>query len=368
MTTASASIETAAIALRFGETRAVDGVSLAVPAGAFFALLGPSGCGKTSLLRLVAGLERPDAGTIRIGGRTVAGPEVFVEPGARGLGMVFQSYALWPHMTVAGNVAFGLDRLPRRDRAHRVAEALRTVGLEGFGGRRPHELSGGQRQRVALARSLASRPALILLDEPLANLDAHLRQMMLAEFRRIHGQSGTTFVFVTHDQDEAMAIASLVGVMDRGRMEQVAPPREIFERPATPVVARFVGSGRTLPVTALSAEGGRVAVRLGDRVVTIPGVAAPGPAWLCLRARDLAPDEGRPDFHARVIDQRFDGGDQVLALLPEGIDQGEPLEMRVSAPVAPGTVVAIRLRSGWVLPRGEDRPELAAGAVAAWRA
>ena len=354
-----ASIETSHLRLAFGATHAVDGITMEVPSGAFFALLGPSGCGKTTLLRLIAGLERPDAGTIRIAGEQVAGPGRFVEPGARGLGMVFQSYALWPQMTVAGNVAFGLNRLPADERARRIEEALTTVGLAHAAGRRPHELSGGQRQRVALARSLAARPALILLDEPLANLDAHLRQSMLAEFRRIHRASGTTFVFVTHDQNEAMAIASLVGVMDRGRMEQIAPPEVLFDRPATPMVARFVGNGRTLPVTALAAQGGRVKLRLGSRLLSLPGAAPPGPAWLCLRPRDLTLAAGTADLSARVIDQRFEGGEYVLACLPEGLDLPEPLELRSRAAVAPGTLVGLQLRGGWVLPREELAPETA---------
>ncbi|TCO74167.1 ABC transporter ATP-binding protein [Rhodovulum euryhalinum] len=346
-----ADIKTEKLSLRFGGTAAVDGVDLAVPEATFFALLGPSGCGKTTLLRLIAGLERPDGGTIRLGGRPVAGAGLFVEPGERCLGMVFQSYALWPHMTVAGNVAFGLNRLSGPDRARRVAEALRSVGLEEFARRRPHELSGGQRQRVALARSLAVRPGLILLDEPLANLDAHLRQSMLAEFRRIHHQSGTTFVFVTHDQSEALSVAGLVGVMNRGRLEQVAPPDQVFRRPATPMVARFVGQGCTLPVEALSTSDGRVIVRLGPRNAEVPGVAGPGPAWLCLRPRDLRLAEGAGDIAARVIGLRFEGGDHVLSALPEGIDAADPLEVRSEMPVALGTLIGLSLKGGWVLPR-----------------
>ncbi|WP_444666638.1 ABC transporter ATP-binding protein [Cereibacter changlensis] len=345
--------------LSFGQTRAVDGVDLQVPPGAFFALLGPSGCGKTSLLRLIAGLERPGSGSISIGAREVAGPGRFVEPGARGLGMVFQSYALWPHMTVAQNVAFGLNRLSAADRAARITEALQTVGLDGAAARRPHELSGGQRQRVALARSLASRPSLILLDEPLANLDAHLRQSMLAEFRRIHQSLGTTFVFVTHDQNEAMAIAGLVGVMDRGRMAQVAPPQELFDRPATPMVARFVGEGRTLPVTVTALAQGRATLRLGDHSVTLPGIAQPGPAWLCLRQRDLALSTTSAGLGAQVIDLRFERGDYILSVLPDAPDLTEPLEVRSPTPAAPGARVRLTLRSGWVMPRAGGAAETA---------
>ncbi|MFN3847687.1 MAG: ABC transporter ATP-binding protein, partial [Paracoccaceae bacterium] len=189
----------AAITKRFDDFQAVDGVSLTIPDGAFLALLGPSGSGKTTLLRLIAGLEVPDGGEISFDETIVAGHGAFLPPEKRGIGMVFQSYALWPTMTVRGNIEFGLKvgGLKPRERAARIEEALKVVGLAGLGDRRPHELSGGQRQRVALARSLATRPNLILLDEPLANLDAHLREAMLAEFRRIHSLTGSTFVFVT---------------------------------------------------------------------------------------------------------------------------------------------------------------------------
>ncbi|WP_211246259.1 ABC transporter ATP-binding protein, partial [Cereibacter changlensis] len=226
-------------------------------------------------------------------------------------------------------------------------------------GNHPHELSGGQRQRVALARSLASRPSLILLDEPLANLDAHLRQSMLAEFRRIHQSLGTTFVFVTHDQNEAMAIAGLVGVMDRGRMAQVAPPQELFDRPATPMVARFVGEGRTLPVTVTSLAQGRATLRLGDHSVTLPGIAPPGPAWLCLRQRDLALSTTSAGLGAQVIDLRFERGDYILSVLPDAPDLTEPLEVRSPTPIAPGARVRLTLRSGWVMPRAGETAEAA---------
>lgn len=289
-----AAIEMEAVVRAFGATRAVDGVSLAVPPGAFLALLGPSGCGKTTLLRLIAGLERPDAGRIALGGRLVAGPGRFVAPEARGLGMVFQSYALWPHMTVAGNIRFGLriQRLSRAEERARIGEALEMVGLSGMADRRPHQLSGGQRQRVALARSLAVRPGLILLDEPLANLDAHLRETMLAEFRRIHAALRTTFVFVTHDQSEALSMADRVAVFNEGRIVQVGPPEEVYEQPATRFVARFVGSANVLEPAEAQALGGPArpcSLRPEKILLLAPGAPVPeGAAVVDARVTDIS--------------------------------------------------------------------------------
>ncbi|AGT08396.1 ABC transporter ATP-binding protein [Paracoccus aminophilus] len=341
--------------LTFGQTRALDGVSLTIPSGSFVALLGPSGCGKTTLLRLIAGLERPDSGEIAIAGRRVAGRGQFTEPQDRGLGMVFQSYALWPHLTVAGNIGFGLNRLARAAREERIAEALALVGLTGLAARKPHELSGGQRQRVALARSLAARPWLLLLDEPLANLDTHLRQTMLAEFRRIHSSTGCTMIFVTHDQNEAMAVADLVGVMDRGRLEQFAPPAALFDRPASQMVARFVGNGRTLPVEVLRRSGEICEITLGGRVLRLPGVAPVGPGWLCLHSRDLAaqgaPGEG---FDAEVMAARFENGFHILEIIPDLVPEAEPLDLRVDRPLAPGARIRFALTGGWVIPRAGD--------------
>ncbi|MGD9918884.1 MAG: ABC transporter ATP-binding protein [Paenirhodobacter sp.] len=348
---------------QFGETRAVDAVSAEIAAGRFVALLGPSGCGKTTLLRLIAGLERPDAGRLAIGGHEVAGPGGFVGPERRGLGMVFQSYALWPHMTVAGNVAFGLNRLPRGERAARVAEALRGVGLEALAGRRPHELSGGQRQRVALARSLAARPGVLLLDEPLANLDAHLRRTMLAEFRRIHAETGCTMVFVTHDQSEAMAVADLVGVMAGGRLEQLAPPQALYERPASPMVARFVGEGQTLPVIVQGRDAaGRCRIAIGATQLAVPGAVTAGPGWLCLHPADLRPaPEG---LAATVTECRFAEGRHQATLILDDLPQGAPLALPLEAPAPRGTRLRLALRGGWVLPRAEEAPTFAPAALA----
>jgi putrescine transport system ATP-binding protein len=227
------------VSRRYGGVAAVDGLSLDIYPKEFFALLGPSGCGKTTLLRLLAGFERPDAGLILLEGRDIAA----TPPHRRPVNMMFQSYALFPHLTVAGNIAFGLrqDGMARADIAARVDEMLALVRLEGVGARRPDQLSGGQRQRVALARSLAKRPRVLLLDEPMAALDKRLREQTQFELMELQARLGMTFVIVTHDQAEAMTVAHRIAVMDRGRIVQAAPPAEIYEQPRSRWVAEFVG-------------------------------------------------------------------------------------------------------------------------------
>jgi len=240
------------VSKRFGPglSQAVDGLSLRVAEGEILALLGPSGCGKSTTLRLIAGLETPESGTITLRGRVVAGLGHAVPPEERGVGIVFQDYALFPHLTVGDNVGFGLARAARRDR---VGEVIDLVGLGGLAARYPHELSGGQQQRVALARALAPAPAVMLLDEPFSNLDADLRAQMRDEVERILRSSATTAVFVTHDQEEAFTLADRVGVLRAGCVEQLATPSQIYHRPATRFVASFVGAADFLPgvVTAL---------------------------------------------------------------------------------------------------------------------
>jgi len=263
---------------RFGADRppATDGLSFTVESGRILALLGPSGCGKTTTLRLIAGFETPDQGRIAIAGQTVADADrgIHVEPEARGVGVVFQDYALFPHLTIAQNVGFGLERTSRGERRARVAQVLDLVSLTDFAERYPHELSGGQQQRVAVARALAPAPTLILLDEPFSNLDADLRAQMRDEVEKILRATGTTAIFVTHDQEEAFTIADQVGVLDQGRLEQVGAPEVIYHNPATPFVAEFVGAADFLPglvsregiVTEIGVFGNLNGRALGSRV------------------------------------------------------------------------------------------------------
>src|SRR5580693_7182299 len=247
-----------AVVKTFGAVRAVDGVSLEIRAGEFFALLGPSGCGKTTLLRMLAGFETPDEGRILLDGNDIAQ----VLPHRRPVNMMFQNYALFPHLSVRDNIAFGLRRakMPRADIAARVAEMVALVKLEGLEKRKPDQLSGGQKQRVALARSLARRPQVLLLDEPLAALDKKLRESTQLELMELQRRLGMTFIIVTHDQEEAMTVANRIGVMDAGRLDQVATPRELYEAPHSRWIAEFVGDINLFDGQVESREGHRLVV------------------------------------------------------------------------------------------------------------
>jgi iron(III) transport system ATP-binding protein len=341
---------------RFGTAVAVDAVDLELPHGAFCAILGPSGCGKTTLLRLLAGFETPDAGAIALDGRELARPGAALPPQARGIGMVFQSYALWPHMTVAGNVGFGLEvrGVPRGERRRRVADALAMVGLAELAGRRPAELSGGQRQRVALARCLVLEPRLVLMDEPLANLDVHLRDTMREEFQRFHAVTGATMVYVTHDQSEALALADLVAVMDRGRIRQLAAPGRLYREPADAMVAAFVGRGAVVPAEVLGAGLRGTRVRVFGSVAEVRGNGPAGPALLCLRPEDLAlAEQGESGFAARVAGGAYEGAVWRVRAAPHA---APATSLTLELPARPEGDIRVRICDGWLLP---ERPGVA---------
>lgn len=287
----------------FGEVPAVVDLDLDLVPGGMLSLLGPSGCGKTTTLRLIAGFDRPDHGSISVGDQIVADPDRFVPPERRDVGVVFQEYALFPHYTVAGNVGYALGRKP--DRA-RVAESLERVGLTKLAERYPHELSGGEQQRVALARVLLARPGVVLLDEPLSNLDAALRTQMRSELKTLLVEAGVTSVLVTHDQEEALVMADRVAVMNQGRIYQIGDPREVYMQPVNDWVAEFMGKTNRLPGTVAA---GWCSSELGDLEVSFEGE---GPADLLVRPEALVLRAGSGGLAARVVSTEYSGSFQVV--------------------------------------------------------
>jgi iron(III) transport system ATP-binding protein len=319
----------------------IDELELSVSHGETLALLGPSGCGKTTTLRLIAGFERPDAGQISVGALVVAAPERWVPPEKRRVGMVFQDYALFPHLSVARNVAFGLGREVRGSRPDRIEATLSLVGLAGLGERMPDELSGGQQQRVALARALAPRPDVILLDEPFSNLDAELRASVRSEVRQILANAQATAILVTHDREEALSFADRIAVMLDGRVVQAASPEEVYHRPANRAVAAFVGDAQFLPADAI---GRRATCELGQLPL---GGSASGPVDLLVRpeALRLSPvvGEGADPANASVLDRAFFGHDQLLTIR---LDTGRRLSARLGSygGIRPGDRVHVSVR------------------------
>ena len=326
-----------------GAHLAVDHVDLDVRRGEVLCLLGPSGCGKTTLLRLIAGFETPDAGTVTVGGALVAGPDVFLPPHRRRIGFVFQDYALFPHLNVRQNVAFGLGGLPRADREAQAAAMLDLVGLTIFASRYPHQLSGGQQQRVALARALAPEPKVILLDEPFSSLDAALRGSTRDEVRQILDRAGTTAVLVTHDQEEALSFGDRLAVMRAGRLEQAGAPEAVYREPKTAFVASFLG--RT---NLLRGEGHGAVARtpLGDLPLAR---AARGQTMLSLRPEQLAFAAVGEGTSARVIHREFKGHD--LTFVCELLDGDGPrllVQTDAACKVVVGDVVGLRARGAAV--------------------
>jgi iron(III) transport system ATP-binding protein len=320
---------------RFGETTAVDGASLCVGRGEVVALLGPSGCGKTTLLRLVAGFEHPDAGTIEVGDHRVAGSGSWIPPEQRRVGMVFQDYALFPHLTVAENIGFGL---PRRQRPSRVPELLSIVGLDRLGGRYPHELSGGQQQRVALARALAPAPELVLLDEPWSNVDPFLRDSLRAEVTEIIRPLGVTVVLVTHDREEAFSFADRIALMRDGSVVQEGTSEELYFAPASRWAAEFVGAGNVLSGRVVD---GRIETAIG--AFPANGASTLRAAEVLVRPEllELQPDPGGP---AEVVGREFRGHDVFYRVLLDGV---ELVSHRPSTEVVPlGARVSIHLHDG----------------------
>jgi iron(III) transport system ATP-binding protein len=354
----------------FGDHPVLTGVDLEVPAGSLTAILGPSGSGKTTLLRVLAGFERADAGTVTLGGTVVDGPGAYVPPERRKIGYVPQEGSLFPHLTVAANIGFGLPARKRRGPA--TAELLDAVGLAGLGHRYPHQLSGGQQQRVALARALAIRPKIVLLDEPFASLDAHLRASVRADVQALLAETGITGVLVTHDQDEALSTADRVAVLRDGQIAQCDAPQDLYDRPADADIARFIGDANLLEgmlgTDTVDTILGRLPVEPG--CLDSPGGGRPGPVTVLVRPEQVelhpggtspgraAGSPGTPgrggngELAGRVVAYGYHGHDAVIHVRPEH-DPGAP-------------VIVVRTLGGSQLPPGSPVTLRARGPVLAW--
>ena len=347
-------IEISAVGKRFGSFQALRNIDLSIAEREFVTLLGPSGCGKTTMLRTLAGFFAPDCGTIHVADRLMSSPQATVPPELRRMGMVFQNYAVWPHMSVFDNVVFGLRiaRIPRAEAAARVMRMLAAVGLQGLERRHPGQLSGGQLQRVALARSLVVEPSILLLDEPLSNLDAKLRERMRAEIKTLQRRTGITFVYVTHDQAEAMALSDRIVVFNKGLVQQVGTPRHIYERPANLFVADFMGLVNKLPGTITGRVAGRARVQIGEQMIEArmnEGLGASGDVTIAIRPEAIVleqPDpaiasnriEGRlveSTFLGNIVEHQIDVGGNLVRVQGGRRDSLVPGELvRLSVPVA----------------------------------
>lgn len=306
----------------FDTVRALDNVSIDVKKGEFLTLLGPSGCGKTTLLRIIAGLENPDEGKIILEGKDVT----LAEPNKRGVNTVFQNYALFPHMTVAANIAYGLkiQKMPKKDIADKVEEILEVVQLPGYGSRTPDKLSGGQRQRVAIARALVNNPAVLLLDEPLGALDLQLRRQMQTELKRLQQLFGTTFIYITHDQEEALNMSDRIGIMHAGKIEQLGTPDAVYEHPETRFAAEFIGQSNIINADVQKSENGMITLAFAGGSIKAKGTAEVGERLtLSVRTERIkyGSKQSRYGFElsGRVKEHRYTGGMLRTALeLPQG--------------------------------------------------
>lgn len=330
----------------FGAVRVLRGVDLDVPGGELLALVGPSGCGKTTTLRLIGGFDRPDRGEIEVDGHSL----LELRPEERGIGFVFQGCALFPHLSVVGNVAYGLRSLSRTEREERVGELVALVGLAGLDRRRPAELSAGQRQRVALARALAPRPRLLLLDEPLSALDVYLRETLRDEVRRIQRELALSTIYVTHDQGEALSVSDRVAVMNEGRIEQEGSPRDVYERPRTPFVASSIGRSNRLTGDVVRVEGGTIWTRVGGLEIPAsdgdPGLAAGDGVLLFVKEEDVrVVAEGSGLFVARLVSSDYHG-DAVTVHLDAPVGR-----LRARVPTAEADRLRCGERVGIDLPR-----------------
>jgi ABC-type sugar transport system ATPase subunit len=343
----------------YGSRGAADDISLTVEEGELVCVVGPSGCGKTTLLRSVAGLLTPDSGRIAIAGQVVfsANPRVTVKTEHRGIGLVFQDYSLWPHMNVEQHLRFPMETagVPRNERGERIGKLLDLVHLSGYGNRRPSELSGGQQQRVALARALASRPRLLLMDEPMSNLDARLRQEMRGEIVRLVRDSGVATLYVTHDQAEAMSIADRIVVLRDGKKIQEGEPAAVYERPADVELADFLGIGSTISA-APGLRSGEL-VLAGRASVTLPGFDTSGVARVvvpisALRTSDHVPERGDVLFFATVQSAAYEGGSWLVSAALA--DNAEMIQFRSERPIAKGVEVSLSMSLGRLLPFTES--------------
>lgn len=340
----ASSLELDRVSRRFGERVVLSDISLAIPSGRITCLLGESGCGKSTLLRIISGVDRPDSGCIRMGGTEIVGPRKFVEPEIRNIGFMFQDYALFPHLSVAENLAFGLRHLPRAARQERVAEVVGRLAIGHLAHRYPHSLSGGEQQRVALARALAPRPAVLLMDEPFSNLDQGLRERVRRETLDTLRRIGTTAIIVTHDPQEALAVGDLIVLMRAGRIEQAGTPFEIYDRPVSPYAAEFMGPCNRL--TGIWSKG-RIETPIGTfpAELDLPDGAL---ALACIRPQALSIGPDGDGISARVVAKTFTGESEQIDIMVHPLAETLRMHSHVRIPMSVGEKVSLQLNGAQI--------------------